>query len=165
VRDEVDRLVEAWQRERPDLDVDPMAVLSRVTRLAKHLDRARKQAFAAHGLDPAEFDVLAALRRAGSPYELTPGQLMDQTLVSSGTMTHRVDKLQARGLVRRRPDPVDGRVVRVTLLTRGRDQVDAALTDLLAGEQKLLSALTERQRETLAALLRTVVAPFDAAGQ
>jgi DNA-binding MarR family transcriptional regulator len=164
VRDEVDRLVEAWQRERPDLDVAPLAVLSRVTRLAKHLDRARKRAFAAHGLDAAEFDVLAALRRAGEPYELTPGQLMEQTLVSSGTMTHRVDKLQARGLVRRRPDPADGRVVRVRLVARGRDQVDAALNDLLAGERELLAALTERQRGTLAALLRTVVAPFDEAG-
>lgn len=163
MRDEVDRLVEAWQRERPDLDVAPLAVLSRVTRLAKHLDRARKQAFAAHGLDAAEFDVLAALRRAGEPYELTPGQLMEQTLVSSGTMTHRVDKLQARGLVRRRPDPVDGRVVRVRLAARGRDQVDAALNDLLAGERELLGALTQRQRDTLAALLRTVVAPFDQA--
>lgn len=161
MRDEVDRLVEAWQRERPDLDVSPLAVLSRVTRLAKHLDRARKQAFAAHELDAAEFDVLAALRRAGPPYELTPGQLMEQTLVSSGTMTHRVDKLQARGLVRRRPDPEDGRVVRVRLAARGRDRVDAAMADLLAGERALLGALTERQRATLAALLRTVVAPFD----
>jgi DNA-binding MarR family transcriptional regulator len=161
VRDEVDRLVEAWQRERPDLDVSPLAVLSRVTRLAKHLDRARKQAFAAHELDAAEFDVLAALRRAGQPYELTPGQLMEQTLVSSGTMTHRVDKLQARGLVKRRPDPEDGRVVRVRLAARGRDRVDAAMADLLAGERELLGALTERQRTTLAALLRTVVAPFD----
>ncbi len=161
MRDEVDRLVEAWRRERPDLDVEPLAVLSRVTRLARHLDRARRQAFAAHGLDAAEFDVLAALRRAGPPYELTPGQLIAQTLVSSGTMTHRIDKLQARGLVRRRPDPRDGRVVRVRLAARGRTRVDAALTDLLAGERALLGGLSDRQRRTLAGLLRTVVAPFD----
>jgi len=161
MRDEVDRLVEAWRRERPDLDVEPLAVLSRVTRLARHLDRARRQAFAAHGLDAAEFDVLAALRRAGPPYELTPGQLIAQTLVSSGTMTHRIDKLQARGLVRRRPDPRDGRVVRVRLAARGRTRVDAALTDLLAGERDLLGGLSDRQRRTLAGLLRTVVAPFD----
>ena len=161
MRDEVDRLVEAWRRERPDLDVEPLAVLSRVTRLARHLDLARRQAFAAHGLDAAEFDVLAALRRAGPPYELTPGQLGGQTLVSSGTITHRIDKLQARGLVRRRPDPEDGRVVRVRLAARGRDRVDAALTDLLAGERALLAGLSDRQRHTLAGLLRTVVAPFE----
>jgi DNA-binding MarR family transcriptional regulator len=161
VQDEVDRLVASWRQERPDLDVEPLAVLSRITRLARHLDRARRSAFAAHGLDAAEFDVLAALRRAGPPYELTPGQLVEQTLVSSGTMTHRIDKLQARGLVRRRPDPEDGRVVRVRLAARGRDRVDAALTDLLADERTLLAALTDRQRATLANLLRTVIAPFD----
>ena len=161
VRDEVDLLVEAWRRERPELDVEPLAVLSRVTRLARHLDLARRQAFAAHGLDAAEFDVLAALRRAGPPYELTPGQLGEQTLVSSGTVTHRIDKLEARGLVRRRPDPRDGRLVRVRLAARGRDRVDAALTDLLADERALLAGLSERQRRTLAGLLRTVVARFD----
>jgi DNA-binding MarR family transcriptional regulator len=161
MRDEVDRLVEAWRQERPDLDVEPLAVLSRVTRLARHLDRVRRQAFAAHGLDTAEFDVLAALRRSGAPYELTPGQLVGQTLVSSGTMTHRIDKLEARGLVRRRPDADDGRVVRVRLAARGRDRVDAALTDLLADERALLGGLSDRQRATLANLLRTVVAPFD----
>src|SRR5437763_10217354 len=120
MRDEVDRLVEAWRQERPDLDVEPLAVLSRVTRLARHLDRARRRAFATHGLDAAEFDVLAALRRCGPPYELTPGQLVEQTMVSSGTMTHRIDKLESRGLVRRRPDADDGRVVRVRLAPRGR---------------------------------------------
>ncbi len=161
VWDEVDRLVEAWRRERPELDVEPLTVLSRVTRLARHLDLARRQAFAAHGLDAAEFDVLAALRRAGPPYELTPGQLGEQTLVSSGTVTHRIDKLEARGLVRRRPDPRDGRLVRVRLAARGRDRVDAALTDLLADERALLAGLSDRQRRTLAGLLRTVVARFD----
>jgi DNA-binding MarR family transcriptional regulator len=161
VRDEVDGLVEAWRRERPELDVEPLTVLSRVTRLARHLDLARRQAFAAHGLDTAEFDVLAALRRAGPPYELTPGQLGEQTLVSSGTVTHRIDKLEARGLVRRRPDPRDGRLVRVRLAARGRDRVDAALTDLLADERALLAGLSERQRRALAGLLRTVVARFD----
>lgn len=162
MRDEVDRLVEAWQRERPDLEVAPMAVLSRVTRLAKHLDRERRQAFAGHGLDAAEFDVLAALRRAGPPYELTPGALVAQTMVSSGTMTHRLDKLQGRGLVHRRPDPADGRVVRVRLSAGGRRRVDAALTDLLARERVLLAGLSDRQRADLARLLRHLVAPFDA---
>src|SRR5438270_8345429 len=90
LRDEVDRLVEAWQRERPDLDVSPLTVLSRVSRLARHLDLARGEAFTDHGLETWEFDVLAALRRAGPPYELSPGQLLTMTLVSSGTMTNRI---------------------------------------------------------------------------
>src|SRR6188768_2395005 len=89
VQDEVDRLVAAWARERPDLDVRPLEVLSRVTRLARHLDRARSTAFEAHQLEVWEFDVLAALRRAGRPYVLSPGQLLAQTMVTSGTMTNR----------------------------------------------------------------------------
>ena len=93
MRDEVDRLVEAWQRERADLDLRPMEVLSRVTRLGHHLDRARRQAFTEHAIESWEFDVLAALRRAGTPYELSPGRLLKETLVTSGTMTNRVDDL------------------------------------------------------------------------
>src|SRR5215467_9225270 len=94
MRDDVDRLIEAWQRERPDLDYASLAVLSRVSRLARHLDRARRATFAAHDLEAYEFDVLTALRRAGRPYELSPGDLVAQTLVSSGTMTNRIDRLQ-----------------------------------------------------------------------
>ena len=91
--DEVDRIVEAWRRERPDLDVAPLSVLSRVTRLARHLDLARRNAFARHQLEVWEFDVLSALRRAGEPYQLSPGTLVAQTLVTSGTMTNRIDRL------------------------------------------------------------------------
>ena len=163
VQDEVERLVAAWRRERPDLDVEPLAVLSRVSRLARHLDRARRAAFAEHGLEAFEFDVLAALRRAGPPYELSPGQLLVQTLVASSTMTNRLDRLEHRGLVRRRPDPEDGRGVRVRLTARGRAQVDAAVDDLLDRERALLGELDRQQRATLAALLRTVLAPFDTA--
>ena len=160
-RDEVDRLVEAWQRERPDLDVTPLEVLSRVTRLARHLDRARRSAFAAHELDSWEFDVLTALRRAGAPYELSPGRLVADTLVTSGTMTNRVDRLEARGLVDRRPDPGDRRGILVRLTPTGRRHVDAALEDLLAGERELLAGLAVDDQQTLAGLLRVLVAPFD----
>lgn len=160
-QDEVDRLTEAWRRERPDLDVTPMKVLSRVSRLARHLDRARRSAFAAHGLEPWEFDVLAALRRAGPPYELSPGVLLAQTLVTSGTMTARVDKLTARGLVSRRRDEDDRRAVRVRLTDLGQQRVDAALEGLLAHERELLANLTDQQRSTLADLLRALVLPFD----
>ncbi len=159
--DEVDRLVEAWRRERPDLDVRPLEVLSRVSRLARHLDRGRRAAFAEHGLEPWEFDVLAALRRAGPPYELSPGELLSRTLVTSGTMTARVDKLITRGLVRRRRDTDDRRGVRVSLTGTGRTAVDAALEGLLDHERGLLAGLSGADRSRLADLLRTLVVPFD----
>ena len=160
--DEVDDLVAAWQAERPDLDVQPMQVLSRISRLARHLDRERRSAFAAHDLESWEFDVLAALRRQGAPYELSPGALLRATLVTSGTMTNRIDRLEQSGLVRRRPDPQDRRGVLVTLTTAGAARVDAALADLLAAEQALLAALPEGSRRALADLLRVLLAPLDA---
>ncbi|MDQ3484043.1 MAG: MarR family transcriptional regulator [Actinomycetota bacterium] len=159
--DEVDRLVDAWHRERPDLDVTPMQVLSRVTRLARHLDLARRQAFAEHDLETWEFDVLSALRRAGQPYELSPGRLIRETMVTSGTMTNRVDRLTTKGLVRRLPDEADRRGVLVQLTPTGRQRVDAALAGLLAQERVLLGDLTKTDREGLARLLRRVVAPFE----
>ncbi|MGH3354935.1 MAG: MarR family winged helix-turn-helix transcriptional regulator [Nocardioidaceae bacterium] len=161
MQDEVDRLVAAWRHERPDLDVTPMEVLSRVTRLARHLDRARRQAFAQHQLESWEFDVLAALRRAGEPYELSPGRLLRETLVTSGTMTNRVDRLTARDLVRRAPDPTDRRGVLVQLTDTGRARVDDALSSLLANERALLTGLGAADRKRLAALLRSLVRPFD----
>jgi DNA-binding MarR family transcriptional regulator len=163
--DEVDDLVAQWQAQRPDLDVGPMQVLSRVTRLAKHLDIARRSAFASHGLETWEFDVLSALRRVGPPFQLTPGALLRATLVTSGTMTNRIDRLTAAGLVHREPDPRDRRGVLVTLTGEGRARLDAALEDLLSGEQKLLAGLDDAQRESLSALLRTVLVPLDADGR
>jgi len=159
--DEVDRIVTEWRRERPDLEVGPLEVLSRVTRLARHLDLARRSAFAAHELDTWEFDVLAALRRSGPPYELSPGGLVDRNQVTSGTMTNRVDRLATRGLVQRRPDPDDRRGVLVRLTPAGRHAVDAALADLLDRERDLLGDLTGPERSRLAALLRTLLAQFD----
>ena len=117
-RDEVDELVEAWHRERADLDLAPVEVFSRVGRLARLLDKARREAFTAHRIETWEFDVLAALRRAGKPYQLTPGALLRQTMVTSGTMTNRVDRLAERGFVERSPDPRDRRGVLVRLTDR-----------------------------------------------
>ena len=164
-RDEVDDLIAAWRQQRPDLDVAPLQVLSRVSRLARHLDIARRGAFAAHDLESWEFDVLSALRRAGPPFQLTPGALLRATLVTSGTMTNRIDRLASADLVYREPDPSDRRGVLVTLSERGRSVVDAALTDLLDRERALLAALSDDQRSVLADLLRTLLVPFDAADQ
>lgn len=163
VEDEVARIVAAWRRERPDLDVAPLEVLSRVSRLSKHLDRDRAAAFSGSGLEPWEFDVLAALRRSGPPYQLSPGTLIGETLVTSGTMTNRIDRLEARGLVQRQRDPDDGRGVLVRLTGPGRALVDTALEALLERERTLLDGLSDRDRATLAALLRRLVAPFDRA--
>ena len=161
MEDDVDRLIAAWQRERPDMDVAPMHVLSRVTRLALHLDRARKQAFDAHGLEPSEFDVLSALRRSGDPYQLSPGQLVQETLVTSGTMTNRVDRLVRKGLVERLPDPGDRRGVQVRLTASGRVAVDGAMEALLGHEKDLLAGLDAPTAEQLADALRTLSRPFD----
>jgi len=164
IRDEVDDLVAGWHTERPDLDVEPMQVLSRISRLARHLDRARRAAFAAHGLEVWEFDVLSALRRQGSPYQLSPGALLRATLVTSGTMTNRIDRLADAGLVARHPDPLDRRGVLVRLTDRGKAAADAALTDLLGYERQLLGALAQDQRTELAGLLRMLLSPFDSEG-
>jgi DNA-binding MarR family transcriptional regulator len=161
VPDQVDALVAAWRRERPDLDVEPLEILSRVVRLARHLELARREAFERLGLAQWQFDVLAALRRAGPPYQMTPGELLAENLVSSGTMTHRIDQMAAAGLVSRQPDPGDGRVVRVRLTAAGREAADHALSDLLERERELLANLSEADRGRLAGLLRCLLEPFD----
>jgi len=164
-RDEVDAVVAAWSRERPDLDVAPMRVLSRVTRLARHLDRQRAAAFSAHGLESWEFDVLAALRRAGAPHQLSPGQLLRETMVTSGTMTNRVDRLAARGLVQRDLRPGDKRGVLVRLTTAGQAAVDAAIADLLAAERELLAGLPEDDQDRLAQSLRHLLLVYTAGAE
>src|SRR5262245_29182963 len=160
VRDEVDELLDAWGRERGDLDLSPVAVFSRVSRLARRLELARREAFAEHGIEQWEFDVLAALRRVGPPYELSPGRLLRETLVTSGTMTNRIDRLSARGYVERYPDPDDRRGVIVRLTPDGRAAVDAAFTALLDAERDLLDELPDRDRAKLASLLRHLLASF-----
>jgi DNA-binding MarR family transcriptional regulator len=159
--DEVDRIVDSWLRERPDLDFTPLQVLSRVARLSKHLDRARRTAFSRSELESWEFDVLSALRRAGSPYELSPKALLLQTLVSSGTMTNRIDRLVERGLVTRRSAPNDGRGILVGMTPAGLAHVDAAITRLLDAEAALLATLPPVDQERLAALLRKLSLDFD----
>jgi DNA-binding MarR family transcriptional regulator len=159
--DEVDRIVAAWRRERPSLDVGPLEVLSRVSRLSRHLDLARRDAFGASGLEGWEFDVLAALRRSGEPYRLTPRELMRATLVTSGTMTNRVDRLVARGLVRRVSSALDGRAVPVQLTDGGRDLVDTAMERLVEHEHTLLAGVTTQEQHALAETLRALLLRFE----
>lgn len=155
--DEVDDVVSAWARERGDLALDPMHIWSRIDRLSGILAGHRKRAFTDHAIEGWEFDVLAALRRAGRPYRLSPGQLLRETHVTSGTMTNRVDRLAARGLVRRDPDPDDGRGALVTLTPAGLALVDAALGKLLAVEESLLGDWPADDRARLADYLRRLL--------
>jgi DNA-binding MarR family transcriptional regulator len=158
--DEVDELVQAWRRERTDLDLAPVEVFSRISRLSRLLDRARRDAFTAQALEPWEFDVLAALRRAGKPYRLSPGQLLRETMVTSGTMTNRIDRLGERGLVERSPDPHDRRGVLVGLTGAGKRSVDGAFESLLDGERELLAELSAAERRELAGLLKRLMKPL-----
>lgn len=159
MRDEVDRLIAAWKSERPDLDLAPLAVLSRVTRISRQLDITRRSAFA--DLETWGFDVLAALRRAGSPYQLSPSALMAETLVTSGTMTNRLDRLEELELITRKQDPTDGRGSLVTLTKAGVRAVDAAMEELLGRERNFLAPLSSDEKKELARLLSLIAAQFE----
>lgn len=157
--DEVDRLVADWKRERPDLDFSPLEVLSRITRISRHLDIARRKAFGE--LDTSGFDVLAALRRAGAPYQLSPGQLIQETMVTSGTITNRLDRLEELSLITRKTDPQDGRGSLVTLTKSGMKAVDNAMEDLLTREREILQALSNSELAQVAKALSEIVSPLD----
>ena len=159
--DEVDAILTAWALERPDVDTTPMQVLSRVSRLSRHLDLERRKAFAAHHLETWEFDVLSSLRREGEPYALTPGALMNELLVSSGTMTNRIDRLEHAGLVTRTPSPSDRRAVVVSLTDEGKRRVDSALISLLECERTILAPLNNPEKAELASLLRPLLLTFE----
>lgn len=160
-QDEVDRILGEWGAARPDLDLAPLAVFSRMLRIAKHLDRARALAFERSGLSSWEFDVLAVLRRGGAPYRQSPKILVQQTMVSSGTMTNRIDRMVGRDLVRRLTDPNDGRGVLVEMTQRGQTLVDAAMTRLTDAEEMLLGGVPRAERERLATLLRRLALSVD----
>lgn len=155
--DRAARAVDQWRREWPDLDVGPMLVFGRLAEAAARV-RARLDAvFARHGLQGGEFDVLATLRRAGAPHALTPTALSAATMVTSGAMTARLDRLERAGLVVRRPNPADRRGSLVALTERGRGLVDAALVDHVANEHALVAGLDPGERADLARLLARLV--------
>lgn len=152
--DVVDQILAQWRKERPDVDVWPMGVVGRITRLSRLLDRELKEFFAGHGLERWEFDVLATLRRSGPPYELTAGALNRAAMVTSGAVTNRIDRLAARGLVERLPDEEDRRSVRVRLTDQGRAMVDEIVGPHVANEVRLLAGLAPEERDRLTGLLR-----------
>lgn len=159
--DPVDKILRQWQRERPDLDVSPMGIIGRMGRLAKYLERAIQETFAEFGLTLGEFDVLAALRRSGEPYQLSPTELFNTLMVSSGTMTHRIDRLEQAELVRRLPDLSDRRGTLIKLTNKGFDVVEQAVEAHVVNEHLILSVLAESERETLIQLLRKLLVSFE----
>jgi len=160
-KDQVDRILEQWHRERPDLDTTPMSVIARISRLSRILERRIGEVLARHGLNESRFGVLAALRRAGPPYCLSPTALYSSLLISSGAMTNRLDRLTAAGLVRRIPDPVDRRSTLVQLTPKGLRVIEEAVAAHAANEQSLLAPLSPTERRTMAELLRKLLAEFE----
>ena len=159
--DGVDRIVEQWGRERPDLDTTAMAVLGRVYRLARLAGDEVERAYAGFGISRAEFDVLATLRRSGEPYQHSPGTLAASMMLSTGGTTARLDRLEKAGLVTRAPDPGDRRGVLVRLTRHGREIIDEAVTAGLARQQSLLAHLSPAARQQLGDLLRDVLSPLE----
>jgi DNA-binding MarR family transcriptional regulator len=155
--DEIERIVEQWDRERPDLDTSPTLTLQRITRLSLLQGVSFARVFAPYGISFGEYLVLAALRRAGPPYRMSPTSLFNALILSSGAMTNRLDRLETIGLVDRQPDPTDRRGRLVALTDRGRELVDAAVVEHLENEQELLGALDAQEREQLAGLLRKLL--------
>jgi DNA-binding MarR family transcriptional regulator len=159
--DPVDKILAQWQRERPDLDVSPMGIIGRMGRLAKHLERAIQETFSEFGLTIGEFDVLAALRRSGQPYQLSPTELFNTLMVSSGTMTHRIDRLEQAELVKRIPDPSDRRGTRIELTDKGFNVIEKAVEAHVINEHRVLSVLEGSERKTLTQLLRKFLVSFE----
>ena len=155
--DHVDRVLEQWRTERPDIDPTPMGVVGRIKRASRLLERLLGERFALHDLQAWEFDILATLRRTGSPYRLTAGALVDAAMVTSGAITNRIDRLVARNLVTRETDPANRRSVLITLTDSGRRLIDRVVVDHVDNETQLLKTLSPREQQQLAALLRKLL--------
>ena len=159
--DRIDLLRAAWERERPDLDVSPQGVITRLHRVANHLTDRLVEVYRRHGLGEGDFDVLATLRRSGAPYERSAGDLAEHTLVTTGGMTKRIDRLEKAGLVERRRDANDGRGRVVALTARGREVIDSAFTEHIANEHRLLAMIGPERADQLEAILRVWLAALE----
>jgi DNA-binding MarR family transcriptional regulator len=160
--DQLDALVAQWHEELPGVEVGVMAEVARMLHVARLLGERLSANAAEHGLQLGEGDVLFTLRRAGAPYRLSPTELAGSTLVTTGTMTNRLDKLESRGLVRRLPNPDDRRGLAVELTAEGKRLVDRVVPEHVANEREMLSVLSEREREQLSRLMRKLLAGLEA---
>ncbi|MCE7010214.1 MarR family transcriptional regulator [Kibdelosporangium philippinense] len=157
----VDAVIAQWRAERPDLDSSPIAVVGRVMRLSRFWDAEIKSFLAGHGLEPGEFDVLSTLRRIGQPHELTASAFMKTSLVTSGAITNRIDRMQAKGLVTRTRDEADRRSVRIRLTATGLAVIDGVLPLHLANEKRLIENLSGPDQRALVSLLSQLLDPFE----
>lgn len=161
--DRAENALAQWRKERPDVDVSPMAVLGRLNEAASRIARDHlNPLFSRMGLQPGEFDVLATLRRSGAPYALTPTALYEATMVTSGAMTGRLDRLEKAGLIQRVPHPTDRRGVVVQLTDRGRALIDEVLVAHVANEHRILAGLDTDEQRLLAGLLKKLIATLPA---
>ncbi|AFL54646.1 HTH-type transcriptional regulator PecS [Sinorhizobium fredii USDA 257] len=160
-QDHVDKILAQWRSERPELDISAMGPLGRLARLRAHIAREQETVFAEHDLTSASFDVLATLRRSGPPFQLSPGELLAATMVTSGTMTNRLDQLERAGLVERLDNPEDRRGVIIALTPEGLKRIDAAAAAHVANQQRLIAGLEPEERSALDALLRKFLATFE----
>ncbi|MBB5081850.1 MarR family winged helix-turn-helix transcriptional regulator [Nonomuraea endophytica] len=151
--DAVDAVLEQWRRERPDIDIWPVGIVGRLMRLSRMWDMSIKEVLAKHGLEPGEFDVLSTLRRSGEPYELTAGTFLKVSLVTTGAITLRVDKMQDKGLVTRVRDTADRRSVKIRLTPHGLEVIDRVLPEHIANQARLLQSLDEEHRDQFAAIM------------
>lgn len=162
--DVIDQAIRQWRQARPDLSVQPLAVVARILRLAGHLERRADKALQPFGLPLWAFDVLSALLRSGPPFAMTPTELMHSVLLSSGAMTHRIDRLEKQGLVERQPDPGDRRSLRVVLTGKGLQAVEQASAARFAEARDALRGIPQRQARQLAQQLQAMLAAIEGDG-
>ncbi|MGC3940308.1 MarR family winged helix-turn-helix transcriptional regulator [Roseobacter sp. EG26] len=160
--DHIDRILAQWRSERPDLEVTPMGLIGRFKRVMAHLSREMGETWAEHGLNAASFDVLATLRRSGPPYALSPSDLIASTMVTSGTMTNRIDQLEKARLVERKQSDEDRRSFLISLTDEGFRVIDEAVTAHVETQASLVSGLSEKDREKLDSLLKIFLKNFEA---
>lgn len=161
--DRIDKITQQWERERPDLDINPMGLIGRLGNVAHHLTREMEKVFTQFGLNRSSFDVLATLRRAGAPYTLSPGDMLATLMVTSGTMTNRIDQLEKAGLVCRHTNPDDGRGFLVSLTPEGLSLINQLIEEHTKNQARLVAKLSEQEQQALNQLLRTFLASFESA--
>lgn len=159
--DRIDKITQQWERERPDLDISPMGLIGRLGNVAFHLTREMEKVFTQFGLNRSSFDVLATLRRAGTPYTLSPGEMLSTLMVTSGTMTNRIDQLEKAGLVSRHANPDDGRGFLVSLTTEGLTLINQLIEAHTQNQARLVAKLSQQEQQALDQLLRTFLASFE----
>lgn len=152
--DRIDNITKQWQRERPDLDISPMGLIGRLGNITLHLSREMEKVFSQFGLNTSSFDVLATLRRAGDPYTLSPGEMLSTLMVTSGTMTNRIDQLEKAGWVIRKVNPEDGRSFLVSLTAEGLKLINQVIEAHVENQKRLVSGLSQQEQQALNQLLK-----------